>query len=177
MRNAMLMVALCCCVGLIGCGSSEAEKARAEAEKARRAEEERAKERVRNIERVLAADKGTTTGVRSVAEVVARMRAISLAGCPTEFSSAYLAHIHAWESVAVVERKAIALKNESESTGALVEAFIRGVLLDPFGKANEIKAEFRHLQAEYEVANREVKQTFHKVEQIAVAQGATLPSR
>ena len=128
------------------------------------------------IERVLQADKETSQS-RSVAEVVSKMRAIDQTDCPNDFKAAYLAHIHAWESVAVVERKAIALKAESESTGALVESFIRGVLMDPFGKTNEIKAEFRHLQGEYEAASRDVKQTFEKVEQLAVANGAKLPQK
>ena len=98
------------------------------------------------IERVLQADKGTSQAT-SVAEVVSRMRAIDMTDCPNDFKAAYLAHIHAWESMAIVERKAIALKNESESTGAMVEAFIRGVLLDPFGKANEIKAVAAYLKS------------------------------
>jgi hypothetical protein len=129
------------------------------------------------IERVLQADKGTTTEVRSATEVVRRMEAIDMTDCPNDFKAAYLAHIYAWKSVATVEWKAVALKNEAESTGTMVEAFVRGFFLDPFGKSNELRAEFRHLQAEYDAAHNEVKQTFLKVEQIAIGHGADLPKK
>ena len=41
-------------------------------------------------------------------------------------------------------------QTNSTSAATLVESFIRGAMLDPFGKSNEIKAEFRELQDDAE---------------------------
>jgi hypothetical protein len=153
-------------------GSGKADAGRSGDSKA--AEEERAR---KSIERVLAADKGTTAGATSVAQVVNRMRAIDTAGCPNDFRAAYLAHIHAWEMMADVEKDAIALKADSESGATLVESFIRGFLGDPFGKANEIQAAQTQLQRNYQAANQQIKSTFHRVEEVAVLHGVTLPPR
>jgi len=166
MRYALLVSVLLygCC--LLGCSSLS-----------KPSEADQAKERVHNIERVLAADKGTSTGVKRVSEIVARMRAISLTGCPTEFSSAYVTHIHAWEEMAEVERDAIAFDANFNSNGAMVEAFVRGLMLDPFGKVREGTAEQNRLRGNYQRASTKIRETFHRVEEIAVTYGATLPAR
>jgi hypothetical protein len=72
---------------------------------------------VRDIERVLAEDAKTTPGAISVAQVVTRMRAIDLAGCPNDFKATYLAHIHSWEAMEVIVQEANAFKVESGSGG------------------------------------------------------------
>ncbi len=132
---------------------------------------------VRNIERVLAEDAKTTPGATSVAQVVTRMRAIDLTDCPNDFKAAYLAHIHSWEAMGGIEQEAIAFKTESESGGAMVESFFRGMLGDPLGKMNEINAAQGHLKARYEYASQELKSTYNRVEEVAVAHGATLAKK
>ena len=56
------------------------------------------------------------------------MRDIDTSGCPADFREAYLAHIHAWESMVEVEKNASALKTEANSDSTFVEALIRGML-------------------------------------------------
>jgi len=129
------------------------------------------------IERVLQQDRGTNTGASSVGEIVPRMRAIETSECPNDFRAAYLAHIHAWESMGQVEQQARAFKADREGAGDVVEGFIRGFLGDPMGKANEIQDAQNQLQRAYQSASQQVKQTFNQVEEMAVAYGASLPQR
>ena len=129
------------------------------------------------IERVLREDKATGAGATSVAQVAERMRAIDFDGCPNDFRAAYLAHIHAWEMMAMVESQAAALKAEDESGAAMMESFIRGFLGDPFGKANESAQAENQLQRDYRTAAQQVKFTFDHVEEVAVAHGARLPRK
>lgn len=129
------------------------------------------------IEVVLQHDATASAGAKSAAEVVTRLRAIDLAGCPNDFKSAYVAHIHAWETMADVEREAAALKADSESGAALVESFIRGFLGDPFGKVNEVSAAQNQLQRNFQTASQQIRDSFHRVEELAVSHGANLPQR
>lgn len=128
-----------------------------------------------SIERVLQVDAGCVPGARSVAEVVGRMRAIATAGCPADFRVAYLAHLHAWELLADVEREAANFRAEANEDGVLIESFLRGLLGDPLGKANELRAAQTELQRHYQTAQQQIKQTFHRVEEVAVLHGASLP--
>jgi hypothetical protein len=132
---------------------------------------------VNNIERVLAEDRVASKQATSVADVVARMRAVNASGCPNDFKAAYLAHIHAWETMATVEQEAIAFKSRNDSAGVMVESFIRGFLGDPLGTANEIAAEQSELARDYNVASRQIKATYDRLEEIAVGQGANLVKR
>ncbi|MFO0787113.1 MAG: hypothetical protein U0573_12275 [Phycisphaerales bacterium] len=130
-----------------------------------------------SIERVLAADATTHSGANSVAEVVARMRSIDFEGCPTNFQAAYVAHIHAWETMAAVEQEAKSFQDDYNSGGAMVESFIRGFLGDPFGKVQEGMAAQNQLQRDYQQAAQQIRDTYYRVEEIAVARGARLPKR
>ncbi len=127
------------------------------------------------IERVLTLDGQTNSGAQSIAEVVVRMRAIDTTGCPNDFRSAYLAHIHAWEEMAAVEQQAVTLQQQSNSGATIVESMIRGFLGDPFGKAGEILASQGQLQQQYGSASQSVKTSWQRVEEIAVLHGARLP--
>ena len=129
------------------------------------------------IEFVLQQDVKAPVGAQSAAEVVTRMRAIDLVGCPNDFKAAYVAHIHAWERMADVEREVAAHKADSESGADLVESFIRGFLGDPFGKAIEDAAAGNQLQRSYQAAGQQIRDTFHRVEEVAVVHGANLPQR
>lgn len=127
------------------------------------------------IESVLQQDSTARHGVQTVAEYAVRLRAIPLTGCPNDFRSAYVAHLHAWELMAEVERDAAAYKAENEIGAVMVESFIRGFLGDPFGKVNEITAAENQLQQSLQLASQKIRDTFQRVEEIAVAHGANLP--
>jgi hypothetical protein len=132
---------------------------------------------IANIERVLREDAETTKGANSVAQVVSRMAAINTSRCPNDFRAAFLAHIHAWKMLAEVEKEAIVLKANNESGATFVESLIRGFLGDPFGKANEIIAAGNQVQWKYQAACQEIRLTYNRVEEIAVAHGANLPRK
>jgi outer membrane murein-binding lipoprotein Lpp len=129
-----------------------------------------------NIERVLKQDQGTTQKATSVATVVARKRAINLDGCPQDFTLAYIAHINAWESLLAVEEEAKAFDANFNSGEAMIEAFLRGMVFD-FGILSEARAAQDRLRANYQKALAEIRQTFHRVEEIAVKHGAKLPKK
>ncbi len=130
---------------------------------------------VTRIEAVLQQDVTVTVEAQSIEEAVARMRAIDLTGCPNDFKSAYVAHIHAWELMADVQREAAAHRADSESGSAMVEALIRGFMGDPFGKANEFATAENQLQRSYQTARQQIRATFQRVEELAVTHGANLP--
>jgi hypothetical protein len=132
---------------------------------------------IKQIERVLKEDSACSQGAQTTSEVVARMRRIDTSGCPKDFRTAYLAHIHAWELMADIEQQAVTLKAESESVATFVESFIRGFLGDPLGKANEIGEAQGQLARDCRSASTQVRLTYQRVEEIAVSHGATLPSR
>jgi hypothetical protein len=129
------------------------------------------------IEQVLVEDSKTSANVRSVAEVVARMRSINLSGCPGDFSAAYMAHVHAWELLASVEQEALSYNANFNSGEAFVEAFIRGALGDPFGKMNESIGALNDLKQSYQRALAQIKFTYDKIEEIATKYGASVPQR
>jgi hypothetical protein len=129
------------------------------------------------IQSALSQGATTGSGATSVAEVVGRMRAIDTSGCPNDFRIAYVTHIQAWEEMAVLEEEAIKLKNERESFGAFLEAFLRGVMMDPFGKVNDEMTAQRDLQRRAQAVQRDIQLTFSRVEQVGVAYGASLPKR
>jgi hypothetical protein len=126
-----------------------------------------------NIERVLAEDSKTAPGATSDMEVVTRMRAINLNGCPQDFSAAYLTHIHAWEKLTDVEREAVALDQRYNSNSALLESFLRGIVFD-FGMVGEASAAQQRLQSNYNSTSGEIRSSYQKIEQIALSYGASL---
>ncbi len=129
------------------------------------------------VQQVLRADSRSTTNVSSVSAVVIRMRRIDLSKCPNDFKAAYMEHIHAWELLADVERDAIAFDRDFNSGGAMFEAFVRGLMLDPFGKAREATAEQNRLKANYQMATTEIRETFQRVERSGTTYGAQLSKR
>ena len=131
----------------------------------------------RSIERVLRQDTITTIDVTTAAEVVTRMRAIDLKGCPNDFKAAYLTHIHAWEGMAQLEQEAAAFQASNTTGKVMLESFIRGALGDPWGKAREIEVGQSQLKTTYQACQAEVTSTFNHVQEIAVMHGAELPKR
>lgn len=124
-----------------------------------------------NIEAVLQQDQSSPENAESIQAVVDRMRAINLDGCPKEFISAYLAHIHAWESLLLVEQEAMAFSNKFTTTNAMVSAFMRGLVFD-FGIITEESDARTRLNDNYLKAVALMKQTHHRVEEIAIVYGA-----
>jgi hypothetical protein len=142
------------------------------------AQETRQQARIRStIEGVLQQDAVTGAGTSSVAQIVDRMRAIDTSGCPNDFRVAYVTYIHAGEAMVDVEQRAIQFEKDSNSTGAYVEAFIRGVMMDPFGKAKEEMQTQNQLQRDAAAAAQQIRQSHNQVEEIAVSYGANLPKR
>lgn len=132
--------------------------------------------RASRIEQVLIADSRTSANVVSVAEIVKRMRAISLAGCPTDFIQAYVAHIHAWEEAAALEQEAAAYQSRFNSGAAFVEAFVRGFVFD-YGMIGEAATEQTRLRNKYSEVVSRIRSSFEPVESTALRYGATLPPR
>ena len=154
-RNLTACVFICCAL-TSGCGKSAS---------------------VSSIERVLAQDATTLNGATTIAAVVVNMRAIDTNGCPDDFRAAYLSHVHAWEIMADVEQEAIAYKANNESASAYAESLIRGFLGDPFGKANEVARAQNQLQGHVQAAQQQIRVSFQRVEEVAVARGANLPKK
>jgi hypothetical protein len=130
---------------------------------------------VGNVERVLKEDQAACIWAQTAAGAAASMRAIDTSACPNDFRAAYLAHVHAWEAMAAVEREAAAFRARNDPEGVLVESFIRGLLGDPLGKANQVAAEQGELLRGYNAASRGIRETFNRVEEVAVGHGAKLP--
>lgn len=127
---------------------------------------------VASIERVLRQDNSAAENAENVQEVVGNMRSIRISGCPADFREAYVAHIHAWESLAEVEQQAIAVGEHYSSGEAIAEAFIRGAFGDPLGKAGEAIAADRQVQWNYNYAQEQIRTTYQDVERVAARYGA-----
>ena len=148
------IIALCFLVVVSGCSSSSR------------------KNRIA-IQNVLDQDAKVTINATNVAQVVSRMRAIDFSACPGDFREAYVAHIQVWEMLAQVEAQAKQYDANFNSSDAMFEAFIRGAMGDPYGKANESIIASNHIQQNYQQAIFQINSTYNRVEQIAVKYGAS----
>ena len=149
-----LIIVSLVCLTAIGCGTS----------------------RKAAIESVLAQDSGSSSNVKSISEVVTRMRNIDLDGCPDDFRSAYVKHIHAWESAQLLEVDAKSISDRYNSTSALVESFLRGFVFD-FGMVGEAGAAIDKFTARQQQISLDIQRTFQDVETVAIRYGAKLPKR
>lgn len=129
------------------------------------------------MEQVLQADHQASVGIKHYSEIVPRMRAISLEGCPSEFRSAYLAHIHAWEDVEKVLREIEQLSSNDNQSALFWESALRGFFGDVFTIPARILEQANALDQKYATAQQEVKTTYRRLEEIAVSLGATLPPK
>lgn len=125
-----------------------------------------------SIEKVLKANKESQNEATSVASVVSQMRAIDFSGCPNDFKAAYIAHIHAWESLAEVEKADQSFQSNNDTGSVMLESFIRGFLGDPFGKSNEIRESQNQIERAALNAAQQIRSTFNRIEEIAVLHGA-----
>jgi hypothetical protein len=108
----------------------------------------------------------------AIAEQCAKQRSISLSGCPSEFKTAYLRHIRAWEDHAVVIRDMPPIPSFLEG---LLIGFARGIQGDFTGGSGEMDAEIRAWKAEFKHSETELTQSWRNVEDIATRHGANLP--
>lgn len=127
------------------------------------------------IERVLLADQQTSSQVQHSSGVIPYMRGIDLTDCPVEFKAAFLAHIHAWEEAIAVLQEAEEFASQSNQNKIFWESFVRGFFGDVVTVPNQVLQQNQDLQSRYEKAHQEVGTTYRRVEEIAVAYGATLP--
>lgn len=130
------------------------------------------------IQRVLAADSLTTRGASSAAEIVRRMQAIDLDGCPTDFQIAYRRHTRAWESYAGVELQAQQFMDANGFWRNFTEGFIRGLLLDVGGisrRMSELSAEEQRILSEARQAQQSIADTWGAVEDVALSHGVKSP--
>ena len=127
------------------------------------------------IERVLLADQQTSSQVQHSSGVIPYMRGIDLTDCPVEFKAAFLAHIHAWEEAIAVLQEAEEFASQTNQNQIFWESFVRGFFGDVVTVPNQVLQQNQDLQSRYEKAHQEVGTTYRRVEEIAVAYGATLP--
>lgn len=129
------------------------------------------------ITKVLAQDSQTQDGGASSSDVVARMEAIETIACPDDFRSAYLAHAHAWQSLADAQAKRKDFERYVNSGEAIPEAILRWLLGDPTGKPNEMIHASKVLDERVEVAHQAIHDTWDKVTEVSMSYGASVPSQ
>lgn len=103
---------------------------------------------------------------------VKQQRDISLSGCPTEFVTAYIEHVRAWEDFGDTLRNRPQIPSGME---ALVGGFIRGMMGDITGGAGEIQASIQSWINQLKEAEGQVKSSWRNVEDVAIRHGAQLP--
>lgn len=152
-----------------------AEEIAAQAEEQRRLAEEQEKTAFRDaINSVLQAD-ANTSGISNRTGRVSAMRNISLIGCPSDFSVAYVDHIHAWEHYAEVCEALDRLHKDENIRDIIIQEGLSRLLgLDahPLGDATDAE---KRLNVAKDETDQEISSTFEIVERIAVKYGATLP--
>lgn len=77
-------------------------------------------------------------------------------------------------SAAADERQAAALNAEAHSGEVMAESAILGALGDSLGTFQEIRFAQAQVQQNYQTASHQVRQTFQRVEQLAIKYGATI---
>jgi hypothetical protein len=111
----------------------------------------------------------------SVSEYVSRLRGINTSDCPKDFRACFLSHVHAWEAAVEMERRVQAFNAEKNSLMSMVEAFYRGAMGDPLGKAFDDRAGDKALEQRASSVMEEIRRTYQSMEQIAIQHGAQLP--
>lgn len=142
------------------------------------AEEQRAQRYANAITTLLAQDvqvnrqsKGDNT------QLVAEMRKLDMSQCPRDFALAYLDHIHAWGEAAEIQQALKALRSD-KNVGDVMKLTIIQKLFgsDETALSNALEMEKKLLSAAQNTSAL-INETYHEVERIAVAYGATLPKK
>jgi hypothetical protein len=106
---------------------------------------------------------------------VSEMRSIDLTQCPSDFSVAYLDHIHAWEKAEKIYEARKKLNSDQNVSTTLVAGLISEIVgsgYTPIRNAIEADDELKRLA---DNASDQIKETFNDVERIALTYGAALP--
>src|ERR1700761_5092079 len=139
--------------------------------------EQQKKEYATNITDCLAADvKASTESNGDYTLLTQAMRRIDLSKCPTDFATAYLDHIHAWEDAAKIQRARKELNSDENVKSTLFLSLWSDIFNTkdtPITDALEASNELRRKAAE---ASEKIRITFQDVEHIAVSYGGTLPA-
>jgi len=85
-----------------------------------------------NIARVLQVDSKLLSHTKTLSEMVVKLKAVDLGGCPEEFKSAYKKYIAAWEAFATIEQEMF--KADIERASKTIESFLSQYRADS-GKA------------------------------------------
>ena len=125
------------------------------------------------ITSVLEQDKRASEGITSYAEYVVNQNKINLSDCPDDFKKAYLKHKNAWMGRADVEKELLLFKKMYVSDEAKLEAFLRGSAYD-YGMLGEVKEAAERIKAHENQADKEVRDTFIEVLNIAVDYGVDI---
>ncbi|MBC7553053.1 MAG: hypothetical protein H7257_03645 [Taibaiella sp.] len=105
----------------------------------------------------------------------AAMRVLDLSQCPSEFATAYVAHIHAWEYAAKIQRARAKLNSDESVQDILISEGLKEALgtdSNPLIDALEADNELKKLA---NVATDRVTETYNRLELIATRYGASLP--
>jgi hypothetical protein len=115
---------------------------------------------------VLEQDKLAGYEASTVEEYVRNQNSISLLNCPSDFTIAYRRHQAAWQDMESVENEGKYFQKRYNSGGALLEAFLRGMVFD-FSMAGEADESAERIRNHYQKASKAIKDTFHEVLNIA----------
>ena len=126
------------------------------------------------IEKVLKLDRFTGFEAESATNVIYKMRQIDLGKCPSDFRAAYVQHIHAWEELVSLEQEVKLINGRMTAVPTVLESFIRGFVFD-FSMLFEANDQAGELQQRFIAGAEKVRDSFQKVEKIAVGYGVMLP--
>ena len=112
------------------------------------------------------------TYIAMIDRMVKEQRAINLSGCPPEFITAYIAHVRTWEDMAQTLRLR---PNVPAGMEAFMGAFLRGMQGDITGGYGELQGQLRTWANQVLVEQNKIRDSWRKVEDIAIQHGAQLP--
>jgi len=108
------IILLTVCMGLVACQS---EPVNPEAQ---------------NIARVLQVDSKLLNNTKTLSEMVVKLKAVDLSGCPSEFVNAYKKYIASWEAFSSVEQEMF--KTDIDRASKTIDSFLSAYASDS-GKA------------------------------------------
>lgn len=166
-----IMVLAALSLGLSACSNSEQDTSRQE--------EQRAQQAMANKTAITSVlHQGATISANANGDYgrsASAMRTIDLTRCPSDFATAYLDHIHAWEDAANAQLKSEALKkSEGNAVAGGIVATVTGSEATPF--SDHLKAE-NEANRQLSQASAEIIRTRQVVERIAIGYGAILPGQ
>jgi hypothetical protein len=102
---------------------------------------------------------------------VEAQKKINISKCPADFQQAYIAHIRAWEDLAMVISGHPRMQT---GLSGILTGILRGLNGDLTGGALELEGEFKAWGKEVQAAEAKLVQSWRNVEDIAMRHGANL---